>query len=174
MVEEIVKNADWGMITDVILGAAILWIVVLAFLGLCQWIKRKNLFKVDKWIFWMGIIMITMGAIYLFFNQVLVLNYSPLDSTKPSFPSSHVLVSWTVFLTTMIAAPRFMKNKALRVIAIILMLVLMAIVAYGRVWSGDHWISDIWGGAGMAVVLSFIYWLIIREKKHGKRIHEDN
>lgn len=168
------ENINWGMITDIILGAAILWIGVLAVVGLCQWIRRKNLFKVDKWILWMGVIMIVMGGIYLFFNKVLVLNYSPADPTKPSFPSSHVMASWTVFLTTMASLRYFMKNKVLRVIAVVLMLLLMATVASGRVLSGDHWISDVVAGAIFAVILSFVYTLIIREKKDAKRIHENN
>ena len=121
----------------------------------------------------MGVTFVLMGMIYLFFDKVLILGYSPKDPTKPSFPSSHVLVVWTVFLCTMASLSKVVKPKWLRPIVVILMLVLMAAMVFGRVQSGDHTVLDVIGGAGMAVILSLIYGFLKRDTKKDLKKMED-
>lgn len=157
---------QWSKITDIILIASIAVLGVFAILGLCQWIQRKSLKKVDKPLLAMLVPLIFMAATYIIFDKFLVLNTRPNGSGEPSFPSTHTMVVATIFLCVALILPRYIKSKAAIITLDILMLALTILVCIGRVAANMHWISDVIGGLIFAVIFAVIYYLIIRRHKN--------
>ena len=157
---------QWSKITDIILIASIAVLGVFAILGLCQWIQRKSLKKVDKPLLAMLVPLIFMAATYIIFDKFLVLNTRPNGSGEPSFPSTHTMVVATIFLCVALILPRYIKSKAAIITLDILMLALTILVCIGRVAANMHWISDVIGGLIFAVIFAVIYYLIIRRYKN--------
>ena len=157
---------QWETATDVILIAAIAVLGVFGLLGLIEWISRKSLKKVDKELIGMIVPMTLMAATYFIFDKFLILNTRPNGSGEPSFPSSHAMVVATIFFCVMLALPKYIKNKPLRIFLDIVMLALIALTATGRVLSNMHWLSDVLGGLGFAIIFALIYYFI---KKHHQK-----
>lgn len=157
---------QWSKITDIILVAALAVFAVFAILGLCQWIKRKSLKKVDKPLLLSLIPLSLMAATFIIFEKFLVLNTRPNGSGEPSFPSTHTMVVATIFLLTAIILPNYIKSKTARVIMDIVMLLFIILVSVGRVLANMHWVSDVVGGLIFAVIFAVIYYLILRRAKH--------
>lgn len=157
---------QWSKITDIILVAALAVFAVFAILGLCQWVKRKSLKKVDKPLLLSLIPLSLMAATFIIFEKFLVLNTRPNGSGEPSFPSTHTMVVATIFLLTAIILPNYIKSKTARVIMDIVMLLFIILVSVGRVLANMHWVSDVVGGLIFAVIFAVIYYLILRRAKH--------
>ena len=126
-------------------------------LGLSQWIKRKQLRKVDTDIlilcgFYLGVI-----AFYLLFEQV-VINYRPVlieGILEVSYPSSTTILVLCVMITTMMQGmDRMKKHKGW---AITFCAVFTAFIVIGRLLSGVHWFSDIIGGILLSTGLIAAY-----------------
>lgn len=158
---------QWSKITDIILITALATLGVFAILGLCQWIKRKSLKKVDKPLLAMLVPLTLMTATYVIFDKFLVLNTRPNGSGEPSFPSTHTMVVATIFFLTAIVLPRYIKSKFACVVLDLFMLAFLVLVCVGRVFANMHWVSDVIGGLIFAVIFAAIYYLIIRRKKNG-------
>lgn len=156
----------WSKITDIILITAFAVLVVFAILGLCQWIKRKSLSKVDKPILSMLIPLSLMTATFIIFEKFLILNTRPNGSGEPSFPSTHTMVVATIFFCVAIILPKYIKSKTACVILDFLMLALLVFVCVGRVLANMHWVSDVVGALIFATIFAFIYYLIIRRYKN--------
>lgn len=157
---------QWETATDVILIAAIAVLGVFGLLGLIEWISRRSLKKVDKELTGMIVPMLLMAVTYFIFDKFLILNTRPNGSGEPSFPSSHTMVVATIFFCVMLALPKYIKNKPLRIFLDIVMLALIALTATGRVLSNMHWLSDVLGGLGFAIFFALIYYFI---KKHHQK-----
>lgn len=156
---------QWGKITDIILIAAIAILGVFALLGLIEWIKRKSLKKVDKRLLGMVPPLGLMAITYFVFDKLFIINTRPNGSGESSFPSTHAMVVATIFLMTMFALPKYVKNKALRFALDAVMIVFIVLVSVGRVVANMHWISDVAAGLVFAVVFAGIYYIIITRKK---------
>lgn len=156
---------QWEKITDIILITALAVLGVFAVLGLTEWIKRKSLKKVDRELLAMILPLVLMAATYFIFDKLLVLNTRPNGSGEPSFPSSHTMATATIFLMTMLALKKYVKNKALRIFLDIVMLILIALVSVGRVAANMHWASDVIGALIFSLIFATIYYLLIRPKK---------
>ena len=156
---------QWSKITDIILIAALAVLAVFAILGLCQWIARKSLKKVDKPLLAMLVPLSLMAITYIIFDKFLVLNIRPNGSGEPSFPSTHAMVVATIFFCVALILPRYVKSKVAYIILDFLMLVLLAFVCVGRVAANMHWVSDVVGGLIFAAIFAVIYYLIIRRSK---------
>lgn len=157
---------QWEKITDIILIASIAVLGVFAILGLCQWVSRKSLKKVDKPLLWMLLPLSLMTITYIVFDKFLIWNTRPNGSGEASFPSTHTMVVATIFLLVAIILPRYIRSRAACTIIDILMLALTALVCIGRVAANMHWISDVVGGVAFAIIFATIYYLIIRRYKN--------
>lgn len=157
---------NWDTITNIILVSSFAALAVFAILGLYQWIKRKSLKKVDRPLLAMLVPLVLMAITYFIFDHFLIWNTRPDGSGEPSFPSSHVMVAVTIFLLIAIILPRYIKSQAAYISLDILMLTLAVLVCVGRVLAGKHWLSDVLGAVGFALIFALIYYLIIRKKKH--------
>lgn len=157
---------QWSKITDIILIAALAVLVVFALLGLYQWITRKSLKKVDQPLLAMLAPLSLMAIAYVVFDKFIILNTRPNGSGEPSFPSTHTMVTATIFLLAAIALPRYIKSKTALIVLDFLMLALTILICIGRVLANMHWVSDCIGGLIFAAIFAVIYYLIIRRSKH--------
>ena len=135
-------------------------------LGLCQWIKRKHILKVDFSILILGCFYIVTMAAYLLFEEFVV-NYRPVliaGYLEASYPSSTTLLVLCVMPTAVMQLNRRIKSRVLSrciAAAIIIFIVFMVV---GRLVSGVHWITDIIGGALLSAGLVTLYGSVMELK----------
>ena len=133
-----------------------------AVLGLVQWIKRKNILKVDFSILILGAFYILVLAAYLFFEEV-VINYRPvliMDFLEASYPSSTTLLVLCVMPTAIMQLNARIKNVTLRRCVTWMITVFIAFMVIGRLLSGVHWLTDIVGGIFLSTGLVMLYRFI--------------
>lgn len=130
-----------------------------AILGLCQWIKRKRIFKVDHSILVLGGFYIAVIAVYFLFETVVV-NYRPVligGYLEVSYPSSTTLLVMCVMPTAMMEIKSRIKNKLFGQIVLLVIAAFVAFTVIGRLISGVHWVTDIIGGALLSAGLVALY-----------------
>ena len=132
-------------------------------LGLCQWIERKNIIKVDYSILILGIFYIVVMAVYIFF-EMFVLNYRPIlinGNLEASYPSSTTMLVMCVMPTAIMQFNERIRNNVLKKCVNIMIVTFIAFMVIGRLVSGVHWFSDIIGGALLSSGLVMIYYSIV-------------
>jgi len=149
-------------ITDIVGLTAIATVGIFGVAGLVEWIRRKELLKVDREILAMGVLFLTLFFIYIFF-QFVVVNYRPVLmpgslEPEPSFPSSHTIMAWTVMCSIIMVIDKYVKSKkwckVIRIVAVIVMVLMLV----GRLACGVHWLTDIMGAIIMSIMLlEFFY-----------------
>ena len=159
---------QWEKVTDIILISSLLVLGVFAILGLYQWITRKSLKKVDRRLLAFIPPLIIMVIIYIVFDKFLVLSTRPDGSGEPSFPSTHTMIVATIFFMAMLSIPHYVRQKTLRIILDIVMLILISLTATGRVLSNKHWPADVLCGLVFAIILTGIYYLFAKPSKKSK------
>jgi undecaprenyl-diphosphatase len=140
-----------------------------ALLGLAQWIKRKNILKVDRSILILGAFYIVTLAAYLFFESY-VINYRPVliaGYLEASYPSSTTLLVLCVMPTAGMQLQGRIKSHALRKVVTVAITAFIVFMVAGRLVSGVHWLTDIIGGILLSAGLVMIYDSLI-----GGKIHE--
>ena len=119
-----------------------------AVLGLTQWIRRKDIRKVDADILLLGGFYIVVIGAYLFFETV-VINYRPVlidGFLEASYPSSTTMLVLCVMPTAMLQLHSRIGSRLLRRCVLAAMTAFVAFMVIGRVLSGVHWITDVIGG----------------------------
>lgn len=159
----------WDQISDLILYTAFAALAVFVVLGCIQLIRRKSLKKVDKPLLAAPIPLVLMAAVYVVFDKFLVLNTRPNGSGEPSFPSTHVMVVATIFGLVALLLPCYIKSRAVCIILDILMLILLILVAAGRILSDMHWPSDVAAGLIFAAIFIAIYYFIVKKLTKGAK-----
>ena len=132
-------------------------------LGLCEWIKRKNLFKIDYNILVLGGFYIVVMAIYIFF-EMFVVNYRPIlinGYLEASYPSSTTMLVMCVMPTAIMQFNTRIKNSIFRRCVAFIINAFIVFMVIGRLVSGVHWFSDIVGGAMLSSGLVMIYDSIV-------------
>ena len=140
-----------------------------ALLGFAQWIKRKNILKVDRSILILGAFYIVTLAAYLFFESY-VINYRPVliaGYLEASYPSSTTLLVLCVMPTAGMQLQGRIKSHALRKVVTVAITAFIVFMVAGRLVSGVHWLTDIIGGILLSAGLVMIYDSLI-----GGKIHE--
>ena len=130
-----------------------------AILGLFQWIKRKNMLKVDADILALGVFYILLFACYFLFELV-VINYRPTlinGYLEASYPSSTTLLVLCVMPTAMAQFKWRIQNAILRRCTVTLTTIFTVLMVVGRLLSGVHWLSDIIGGVLLSMGLDALY-----------------
>lgn len=155
------ENMTLYRITDLLGYVAITVAAFFGVVGLCQWIRRKNILKVDRNILALGVLFLIVIGLYFFFTKVAV-NYRPVilpDETAPetSFPSSHTMLALSVFGATLIILRDKISDRTLRAVVTVLFVILISGMVIGRLLSGAHWLTDIIAGVllGTALLLWF-------------------
>lgn len=128
------------------------------FIGLCQMIKRKSLFKVDCDILILGLYYVTVILRYFVF-EALPINYRPVlinNNMEGSYPSSTTLLVLSVMPTLGFQLKRRIKNNKIKAINVMIILFSVFMVT-GRLISGVHWLTDIIGSCILSAGLYLIY-----------------
>lgn len=165
--DSIAFNDLFDKVSDVIFLLAFVVAFEFVIIGIIQLLKRKSIFKIDRDLYLIAGAFVAMVAIYAFFELVII-NYRPIievgGELEASFPSSHVLVIFTVVgiavHQTLVRARGVIKIVGVSCLGGLLLLGLVC-----RVLSGVHWITDILGallisGAIVFCYLSFYYRFI--------------
>lgn len=151
---------------DVTLYFAILLAVIILVLTIIQFIQRKSLFKVDKELLFALLGFIIVVLFYAIFEFVII-NYRPIlddGELKASFPSSHTLISISIYLIVIqLGIYYFKEKKLIRNILIVVCSFLAIIALLLRLLSGQHWLTDILGGLLLAISIYFGYRFLIRK-----------
>jgi undecaprenyl-diphosphatase len=135
-----------------------------ALLGLAQWVKRKQLFKVDRSILVLGGFYLVTMAAYLLFETVII-NYRPIligGILEASYPSSTTVLSMTVMPTAILQLRTRLKRKDFKECVTALIAAFTAFMVIGRLLSGVHWLTDIVGGALLSAGLVVMYDFLSR------------
>ena len=135
------------------------FIISFGIIGLIQWIKRKNILKVDFNILMLGIFYLIVMAVYLFF-EIFPINYRPIlinGYLEASYPSSTTMIVMCVIPTTIMQLNSRIKNSVFKKCIILLLIIFIIFMVIGRLISGVHWISDIIGGALFSSGIVILY-----------------
>ena len=152
-------NMTLYTITDWLGLVPFVFVFGFAILGLCQWIKRKSLAKVDKSIFVLGGFYVVVMMAFLSF-EFFVINYRPVlieGILEASYPSSTTMLVTCVMPTAVMQFNARIKNSALRRTVAVLLIAFMVFMVVGRLISGVHWFSDIFGGLLLSAGLVLAY-----------------
>lgn len=135
------------------------FILGFALLGLVQWVRRKQLSRVDHSIFVLGGFYVMVMAIYIFF-EVFPVNYRPVligGVLEVSYPSSTTLLVMCVMPTAILQFRARIQSCALRRVVVAAIAVFTLFMVIGRLLSGVHWVTDIIGGAILSAGLVMLY-----------------
>lgn len=160
---------QWELITNIILITSIVTLGIFFLLGIYQWIARKSIKKVDKKILCLPIPLILMTITYFIFDKLVIFHTRPNGSGEPSFPSTHTMVVATIFFLTMMILPKYVKNKTVRVILDLLMIIMIGLTGTGRVLSNMHYPVDVIGALAFAFVFTEVYYFVVHHKKKANR-----
>ena len=130
-----------------------------AVLGLCQWIKRKHILKVDYSILVLGGFYIVVLAAYLFFEEF-VINYRPVliaGYLEASYPSSTTILVLCVMPTALMQLRVRIRSSAQRQWVTVVIHTFIIFMVFGRLLSGVHWFTDIVGGGLISGGLVMMY-----------------
>lgn len=147
----------WYSITDGLGTATFVIPGIFVILGIVQWIKRKEIFKVDSAILWLACLYIATACIYVFFEKVIV-NYRPIlmpgcSSPEASFPSSHTMLSCVIVGSALMLLKDYIHSVSVQKLLKVLLFLLLVVTVIGRLISGVHWLTDILGGVLYSIVL---------------------
>ena len=137
-----------------------------ALLGLTQWVKRKQLRRVDYSIFILGGFYIVVLGLYAFFEKVVV-NYRPIligGVLEASYPSSTTMLVLCVIPTAMLQLRDRIRHSMARRLSLGTLALFAAFMVIGRLISGVHWLTDIIGGALLSAGLVMLYHFFILTK----------
>ena len=133
-------------------------------LGLAQWMKRKDIRKVDYSILVLGGFYIVVMAVYFLF-EVVVINYRPVlieGFLEASYPSSTTMLVLCVMPTAAMQFNSRIKHMTLRNIIAASIMAFTVFMVIGRLLSGVHWFSDIIGGILLSTGLIQLYKSVCR------------
>lgn len=133
--------------------------IVFGGVGFMQLVKRRNLFKVDLDIIFLGIYYIVVVFGYLIFEMIPI-NYRPIlieGVLEASYPSSTTLLILCVMPILSFQANRRLKSITIKKIINVFVVIFSAFMVIGRMVAGVHWFTDIVGAAILSAGLFFIY-----------------
>ena len=128
-------------------------------IGLCQWIRRKRILRVDPDILILGVYYLLVIAGYLVF-EMLPVNYRPVlidGYLEASYPSSTTLLVLSVMPTLKFQTGRRCEKPALRYLATAFAILFSAFMVIGRLIAGVHWATDIAGSVFLSAGLFLLY-----------------
>ncbi len=133
-------------------------------LGLCQWIKRKSMLRVDADILLLGVYYLLVIFGYLFFEMVPI-NCRPvlIDGVlEASYPSSTTLLVLSVMPTLTLQADRRCENRGFQRGINVFSALFSAFMVIGRLAAGVHWATDIVGSVLLSAGLFTVYRASVR------------
>jgi len=146
-------------ITDLLSVIPLGCVMGFALLGLAQWVRRKDLRKVDYSIFVLGGFYIAVFAAFFLF-EICAVNYRPVlieGVLEASYPSSTTMLVMCVMPTVIMQLNERIRSKSLRRCAAVVITAFTVFMVAFRLFSGVHWLTDIVGGALLSAGLVLLY-----------------
>ena len=176
--EAVGTSRTWYTITKILGFAAIAEAVFFAAAGLFTLIRRKSLKKVDGVFYALAATYILLVVFYVAF-ELFPVNYRPFSfsegaAPEASYPSTHTLLTVTVFMSGINFIGDFVNDKRLFIILTSASAALAVFTAVGRFLSGVHWLTDIAGGLILGVALTNFCFALkeVIDSKKGSGIRE--
>lgn len=157
------KSGAWDKITDLFLLAALFSAVCFAGLGLYQLIKRKSFKEVDRSIYVLAGLYVSVAVMYVLFEAVTV-NFRPVLADgvpEASYPSSHTLIVCTFLTAAALQLKERIGNKKIRTVVIAAVILIIVLTAVGRLLSGMHWFTDVLGALLLSNALVMLYKTVV-------------
>ncbi|MBQ8356167.1 MAG: phosphatase PAP2 family protein [Oscillospiraceae bacterium] len=135
-------------------------------LGLCQWVRRKKLRRVDRDLLLLGGFYLAVAAFFVAF-ECFPVNFRPVlieGRLEASYPSSTTLLVICVMSTAQMQLRRRLRPGALRRMVCAMLPCFAAFMVLARLVSGVHWLTDILGGAVLSAALVTAYRAVLRSE----------
>ena len=168
-------NDFWYRLTEKTGLLLVLPVAAMALIGLVELIKRKSFKKVDREFKVLAGFYAIVALIYIFFEKVFVVNYRPVmieGELEASYPSSHTMFAFCFCCSAIYVTNRVLRNrnKKLAIAFNALLALILVVNVVGRLLSGAHWFTDIFGGVliSAALVAFFNLVLILGDKESAK------
>ena len=149
-------NNIFNIISNLLLYLAFASIAPFAVMGLVQLIVRKGFKKIDPVIYLLLVGYVAIVAFYFIFELVKI-NYSPLSTVedlKPSYPSSHVFIFIAMLGINLFGLFHYVKMpKTIKIVALCGVIALFIAMIVTRLLSGHHYLTDIFGGVLLSLVI---------------------
>lgn len=159
-------NDVWYQITKFLGFIPLFLVMVYAYIGFMQLVKEKSIKKVDKEILILGGFYVVVAFFYVFFEKCII-NYRPIlieGVLEASYPSSHTLMSICFCGSAMILNKKYFVNLTKHHFNVVLGIV-AAMIAIGRLVAGVHWFTDIVGGCLISAALLMIFYTVVENNK---------
>lgn len=170
-INEMVQTQNMSLfdkLSDVLLYLSLLTIVPFAVLGIVQLVKRKSLFKVDA-ILYLMLVAYALALFLYFVCDIAKINFSPLstpEKLKASYPSSHVFSFMTYLAINLYGLFHYLKlNKLLKYGSISLYAILCVVQIVFRLFSGNHYFTDIIGSLFLSCFVFFTFIFLVKVSK---------
>lgn len=164
------KNNMCDKLSNIVLVLVFTLPLIFSIIGIYQLVKRKSLKLVDKELYILLGTYILTAIVFILF-ELIHINYRPVlidGELEQSYPSTHILISTILLLTTIILSKKYIHKKRLRkILTFGLELLLIASIIL-RILSGMHWITDIIGALILGFSISTLFnsvILIIKSKQ---------
>lgn len=90
-----------------------------------------------------------------------------------SFPSGHSMMSFAFYGLLIYLVHKYVRNKLLRAIITILLIALIVMIGFSRIYLRVHYASDVLAGFSVGIVwLVLSIWLLNRMERYSKRTLE--
>lgn len=139
-----------------------------AIFGLAQWIRRRDIRKVDGSLLVLGGFYVLVAGAYLLFEEVII-NYRPVlieGILEASYPSSTTLLVLCVMPTARLQLRCRIGDPKIRRGLCGLLMIFEVFMVVGRLVSGVHWLTDILGGVLLSGGLVHLYMSLTEGKEH--------
>lgn len=162
---QVMNTSLYNKLSDVIMIISFVSVAIFAAIGIVQLIKRKSFKQVDPILYILLGLYVLVAAMYLTFS-LMKINFSPLstkENLKDSYPSSHVFVSITLFVSGVMTATKYVNmGKWMSVIGFTGAILLSILSAVTRMFSGQHYFTDIIGAILLAIFLISAYYSALK------------
>lgn len=162
---QVMNTSLYNKLSDVIMIISFVSVAIFAAIGIVQLIKRKSFKQVDPILYILLGLYVLVAAMYLTFS-LMKINFSPLstkENLKDSYPSSHVFISITLFVSGVMTATKYVNmGKWMSVIGFTGAILLSILSAVTRMFSGQHYFTDIIGAILLAIFLISAYYSALK------------